>query len=401
MDRVRHPRLSAAEKAELWRRWKRGESVSAIGRALGRIQGTGYHAVSVRGGVPPAPRRRSRWALTLAEREAISRGVACQWSFRRIGAQLGRAPSTVSREVRRPKPCRLATVPRLRTLVAAKLAAAWFPQQIAGWLRRPFPSDPGLHVSHETIYLRLFVQSRGVLRRELRTHLCQRRRMRRAKRAHPTGQRRGQIVDAVSIRERPAAAEDRAVPGQWEGDLLCGARNSHIATLVERHARFVLLVRLAGKDTRTVVQALTTAVRALPTGLMASSPGIGAWNSPATNGSRSPHTSRSTSAIRKAPGRGARTRTPTACCDSTCRAARTSPRIRKRTWTPLRNGSTPAHAKPSDMRRPRIDWPLLLHRPVELAGATPRTPRAAAAGARMCAPWQAILQQPAVLYCSL
>ena len=270
MDRVRHPRLSAAEKAELWRRWKRGESVSAIGRALGRIQGTGYHAVSVRGGVPPAPRRRSRWALTLAEREAISRGVACQWSFRRIGAQLGRAPSTVSREARRPKLCRLATVPRLRTLVAAKLAAAWFPQQIAGWLRRPFPSDPGLHVSHETIYLRLFVQSRGVLRRELRTHLCQRRRMRRAKRAHPTGQRRGQIVDAVSIRERPAAAEDRAVPGQWEGDLLCGARNSHIATLVERHARFVLLVRLAGKDTRTVVQALTTAVRALPTGLMAS-----------------------------------------------------------------------------------------------------------------------------------
>ena len=270
MDRVRHPRLSAAEKAELWRRWKRGESVSAIGRALGRIQGTGYHAVSVRGGVPPAPRRRSRWALTLAEREAISRGVACQWSFRRIGAQLGRAPSTVSRQARRPKPCRLATVPRLRTLVAAKLAAAWFPQQIAGWLRRPFPSDPGLHVSHETIYLRLFVQSRGVLRRELRTHLCQRRRMRRAKRAHSTGQRRGQIVDAVSIRERPAAAEDRAVPGQWEGDLLCGARNSHIATLVERHARFVLLVRLAGKDTRTVVQALPTAVRALPTGLMAS-----------------------------------------------------------------------------------------------------------------------------------
>jgi len=245
MDRVRHPRLSAAEKAELWRRWKRGESVSAIGRALGRIQGTGYHAVSVRGGVPPAP------------------ADACAW-----------------RQARRPKPCRLATVPRLRTLVAAKLAAAWFPQQIAGWLRRPFPSDPGLHVSHETIYLRLFVQSRGVLRRELRTHLCQRRRMRRAKRAHSTGQRRGQIVDAVSIRERPAAAEDRAVPGQWEGDLLCGARNSHIATLVERHARFVLLVRLAGKDTRTVVQALPTAVRALPTGLMASSPGIGAWTRP-------------------------------------------------------------------------------------------------------------------------
>ena len=213
-------------------------------------------------------------------------------SLRAISAGLGRAPSTISREVqrhggraqyraaaadvctwyraRRPKPCRLATSAALRALVAAKLAADWSPQQIAGWLKQTFPDHPHLQVSHETIYVSLFVQSRGVLKKELFTHLRRRRRMRQARQATTAGQARGRIIDAVSIRERPAEAADRAVPGHWEGDLLSGARNSHIATLVERRSRVVLLVRLPGKDTVRVVRALSRAVRALPAGLMAS-----------------------------------------------------------------------------------------------------------------------------------
>ena len=234
MVRVRRPRMSASEKAELWKRWKRGESLSDIGRALGRIPGAVHHVVSARGGVPPPFRIRARRSLTLAEREEISRGLARSCSLRQIGSSLGRAPSTISREVRRngglqqyrasladtrawsrtrrPKPCRLALSSSLRALVAEKLAADWSPQQISEWLKRTFPKDPGLHVSHETIYLSLFVQSRGVLKKALIAHLRLRRRMRRSKHASTAGQCRGQIIDAVSIRERPAEAADRAVP---------------------------------------------------------------------------------------------------------------------------------------------------------------------------------------------
>ena len=201
MDRVRRSRMSSAEKADVWKRWKRGESVTELGRALGRIQSSVHYLVWVHGGVPPPARTRSRHALTLAEREVISRGLASHHSIRQIGRQLGRAPSTVSREVRRhggrrryratpadvrawqyarrPKPCRLATSPRLRRLVAGKLASDWSPPQIAGWLKRTFPSDPRLHVSHDTIYLSLFVQSRGVLQQALLSHLRRRRRPRR------------------------------------------------------------------------------------------------------------------------------------------------------------------------------------------------------------------------------
>lgn len=290
MERVRRPRISAAEKAEVWQRWKCGESLSDIGRALERVPGAIFHVLAARGGVAPPPRTRSRRALTLTEREEISRGLARGCSLRGISAGLGRAPSTISREVqrhggqaryraavadartwhraRRPKPCRLATSARLRSLVASKLAADWSPEQIAGWLKQTFPGHPHMQVSHETIYVSLFVQSRGVLKKALIAHLRRRRRMRRSKRAGP--QRAGGIIDAVSIRDRPAEAEDRAVPGHWEGDMLSGARNSHIATLVERHSRFVLLVRLLGKDTATVVEALSQAVQALPEGLMAS-----------------------------------------------------------------------------------------------------------------------------------
>jgi IS30 family transposase len=289
MERVCRPSMSSAERAEVWRRWKRGESVSDIGRALGRFRKQVHRVVAAHGGVPPRARTRARCALTLAEREEISRGLANDCSLRGIAGRLGRAPSTVSREVRRhggrtryraaaadgrawdrarrPKRCRLAIDPTLCRLVAEKLADDWSPQRISGWLARTFPGDPRLHVSHETIYLSLFVQTRGVLKKALIAHLRRRRRMRRSKLATTAGQQR---IDAVSIRERPAEAEDRAVPGHWEGDLLSGARNSHIATLVERQSRFVLLVRLAGKDTTSVVAALSQAIRALPAGLMVS-----------------------------------------------------------------------------------------------------------------------------------
>ena len=289
MVRRRRQRLSAAEKSELWRRWRQGESLQTIGRALGWVTKCMHYVVAGTGGVPPPPRRRSRLSLTNAEREEISRGLANGASFRAVSRGLGRAASTVSREVRRhggrrryrasvadarawassrrPKVCRLATRPALREAVAAKLALEWAPQQIAGWLRHPYPDDPEMHVSHETIYLSLFVQSRGVLKKALVAHLRQRRTYRRPKGAapHPGGH----IVDAVSIRERPATADDRAVPGHWEGDLLVGARHSHVATLVERRSRYVCLIRLAGRDTQTVVRALTQHVRRLPKGLMA------------------------------------------------------------------------------------------------------------------------------------
>ena len=291
MPRVRR-RLSWAQKAELWRRWRDGQSLSDIGRALERAPASVFQIVAAHGGIVPAPRRRSARVLRADEREDISRALARGESLRQIGRQLGRAASTISREVqrhggraryraaiadrrawslsRRPKRCRLAMHPRLRTLVAGKLARHWSPQQIAGWLRHTFPSDPTRQVSHETIYRTLFVQSRGVLKRELLAHLRRRRTFRRSKHATTAGQHRGQIIDAISIRERPPEVEDRAVPGHWEGDLLTGARNSHIATLVERQSRYVILVRITGKDTQTVVRALTRRVRRLPQGLMAS-----------------------------------------------------------------------------------------------------------------------------------
>jgi len=292
MQRVRRSRMTVSDKAAIWDRWKRGESLSEIGRAIGRIPGAVFHVVRARGGIPPAPRCRSSQALTVGEREEISRGLATGVSFRQIGARLGRPTSTVSREVGRhggrrwyraavadadawdralrPQLCRLAQHPSLRAQVAEKLDADWSPQQISGWLKRTHPKDPDMQVSHETIYLSLFVQSRGVLKKALIRHLRRRKTMRRSQHATTAGQTRGQIIDAVSIRERPACIEDRAIPGHWEGDLLAGKSNSHIATLVERQSRFVMLVRLPGKDTSNVVRALTRRVRALPQGLMSS-----------------------------------------------------------------------------------------------------------------------------------
>jgi IS30 family transposase len=287
----RRREYSAEERRELWARWKRGESVSDIGRALDRAPATIHHTIRHYGGVPPAERRRGRLALTLREREEISRGVAAGDSARRIAARLGRSPSTVTRELerhggrgsyraaeadrrawertRRPQRCKLSRNPALRDLVAAKLEQEWSPAQIAGWLKVEFPEDQTMRVSHETIYLTLFVQARGALKRELVAHLRRSRSFRRPRtRLGNRGQ--GQIVDAISIRERPAEAADRALPGHWEGDLLAGAANSHVATLVERHSRFLLLVAVDGKDTRSVTDALTRQILRLPQQLRAS-----------------------------------------------------------------------------------------------------------------------------------
>jgi IS30 family transposase len=280
------PRFTASQRAELWERWRAGQCVADIARALERRNKSGvYRVLALNGGIAPAPRGRAPVALRLEEREEISRGMAASWSIRRIARGLGRSPSTVSREVRRnggcgayraseadtrawaralrPKRCRLATHARLRWRVAEKLALDWSPEQISGWLKRDFPAEQGMQVSHETIYRSLFVQARAVLKKELMAHLRTARQMRQAK-SGTAKNGLGQIVDAVSIRERPAEVEDRAVPGHWEGDLLAGANNTHIATLVERRTRFVMLIKVAGKDTASVVAALSKHVRTLP-----------------------------------------------------------------------------------------------------------------------------------------
>lgn len=290
---VRRRWMTWSERNELWRRWRAGDSLVDIAKALERERTRLGVIVAAEGGIAPAPRRRSRLALTLIEREEISRGLARRESVRRIGQRLRRAPSTISREVRRhggraayraqradrrawartrrPKRCHLATRARLRRVIAAKLACQWSPQQIAGWLRVTFPSDPDMQVSHETIYHSLFVHSRGVLQRELVHHLRRHRAIRHARAAHRVGHHPGQIVGAVSIRARPAEAADRAVPGHWEGDLLMGARrSSQVATLVERQSRYVVLVRVPKADTRTVVRALAKRVHHLPRGLVKS-----------------------------------------------------------------------------------------------------------------------------------
>ena len=278
--------FTAAEKTELWDRWQRGESLKAIGRAFGKPSSSIYFQLAPHGGIRPSPRQRSRLALTLSEREEISRGIAAHRSCRSMARLLGRSASTVSRELgrnggydryraaladerawaraRRPKRCKLANSPRLRQAVASKLRLNWSPEQISGWLNRAHPDDEYYAVSHETIYRSLFVQTRGVLKKELLGHLRSKRTIRRSQRTDPNGDRRGQIKDLVSIRERPAAVEDRAVPGHWEGDLLSGSRNSYIATLVERHTRYVMLAKVANKDTQTVVSALIKQAKTLP-----------------------------------------------------------------------------------------------------------------------------------------
>ncbi len=274
------------DKAEMWDRWQKGESLNSIARHFGRGHSSIQGILARTGGIRPPQRKRSQRALTLAEREEISRGVIAGQSLRSIAASLGRAASTVSREIsrnggrrhyrankaeqaawdraHRRKTCKLANNRALARIVAKKLQLQWAPRQIAGWLKRHYPGDENMQVSHETIYRTLFIQARGALKKELLKHLRRTRAMRRSRHHTQKGPNHGQIVDAVSIRERPAEVEDRAVPGHWEGDLLCGTKDSQIATLVERHSRYVMLVRVPSKDSTTVVDALIKQAHKLP-----------------------------------------------------------------------------------------------------------------------------------------
>jgi len=283
MTQVNRAGLSAAQKTEVWSRWKAGQSLHKIGRAFGKGHSSIRFLLLQHGGIVPAARRRSLLTLTLAEREDISRGIASGSSIRKIAQLLDRAASTVSREVARhggrpdyraneadaqawksalrPKPCLLAIHEKLQKIVASKLILDWSPEQISGWLKTQYPNDESMRVSHETIYRSLFIQARGVLKKDLVGHLRSKRRIRRSQHSRVSGQSRGQIIDAISIRERPAEIEDRAVPGHWEGDLLSGSGNSHIVTLVERHSRFTTLIRVPSKDTAVVVAALTRHAR--------------------------------------------------------------------------------------------------------------------------------------------
>ena len=281
--------LSFTERADMWSRWKAGYHVSEIARAFGRDHSSIRKLLLQQGGISPRLRTRALLALTLAEREDISRGIAAGDSGRAIAERIDRAASTVCREISRyggreayrasnadagawqsalrPKARLLSQNSKVRNLVASKLMLEWSPEQISGWLRDEFPDDESMRVSHETIYRSLFIQARGVLKRELIGHLRTKRSMRRPHRVATHHEMRGQIPDAVSIRERPAEAEDRAVPGHWEGDLISGSKNSHIVTLVERHSRFTALIKVSDKETATVVSALTKQIRRLPASL--------------------------------------------------------------------------------------------------------------------------------------
>jgi len=273
-------------KSEIWKKYKQGESLRSIGRSINRPSVSIYGQLAPTGGIRPPERKRSRLALSLAEREEISRGIVVGLSMRAIASQLGRSPSTISREIkrnggkssyratqadqnawdqaRRPKLCKLAHNRALAGIVESKLKILWSPEQIAGWLKREFPAEEHNQVSHETIYRSLFVQARGVLKKELQLYLRSKRTIRRSKQSSLKGAGLGGMPDAVSIRERPATVEDRAVPGHWEGDLIEGPNRTCIATLVERHSRYVMLAKLANKKTETVVSALIEQAKKLP-----------------------------------------------------------------------------------------------------------------------------------------
>ena len=281
--------ITDAQRKELWRLYKAGETILGIGRALGQRPTNIHRVLQASGGIAPSQRSRSARVLGFGEREEISRGIAAGHTLRAMARRLNRAVSTVSQEVarhggrwryraaeadgaawesaRRPKAYLLAQNRDLQRIVAVKLKDDWSPQQIAGWLRDQYPGNPEMWVSHETIYRSLFVQARGALKKELIGHLRSKRRIRRSRHATDRGIGRGAIADAVSIRQRPADVEDRAVPGHWEGDLVEGSRGTYIATLVERRSRFVVLVKLSEKGTEAVVDALIKAVRKLPTAL--------------------------------------------------------------------------------------------------------------------------------------
>ena len=286
MKQRRRIYYSESQKALMWERWRKGESLQQIAQLFDRNHSSVQTVFARTGGIQPAQRRRSVLALTLAEREEISRCVATGQSLRSIAARLGRAPSTISREIQRnggqrcyraneadqvawdracrPKTCKLAENRALARIVAMKLQGLWSPEQIAGWLKLTYPEDESYHVSHETIYRSLYIQARGALNKELLQHLRRTRAMRRSRHYTQKSDDRRGIREPVSISERPATAEDRAVPGHWEGDLLFGNSTSLIATLVERHTRYVMLAKVDSKDTKTVIDALIKQAKKLP-----------------------------------------------------------------------------------------------------------------------------------------
>ena len=286
MKRRTRTHYTDAQKALMWERWKEGWTLHQIAQLFNRAHTSVQNILSRTGGIRPPLRRRCPRSLTLAEREEISRGLAEGRSVRSVALQLGRAPSTVSREIKRnggssdyrateaddaawdralrPKRCKLVEDRDLARVVTDKLRLLWSPEQIAGWLKHTYPSDETWHVSHETIYRSLFIQTRGALKKELLQYLRRTRGMRRSRHYTQKTDNHGQILGTVSISERPASAEDRAVPGHWEGDLVFGSNNSQIATLVERQTRYLMLVKVGAKDTETVVTALIKNARKLP-----------------------------------------------------------------------------------------------------------------------------------------
>ena len=273
----------------IWNRYKAGDSVKSIARSFDRPSSSIHGYLSRTGGIRPSERRRAPRCLSLGEREEISRGLVAGLTIRAIAADLGRAPSTISREInrnggpdsyratradqgawdraRRPKPCKLVLNRPLSRRIAAKLKRKWSPQQIAGWLKREYPGDDWNQVSHETIYRSLFIQARGALKKELQQYLRSKRHIRRSRTSTLKDDGLGGIPGAVSIRERPAEVEDRAVPGHWEGDLIEGSNKTCVATLVERHSRYVMLAKIDRKDAETVIDALIKQARKLPTEL--------------------------------------------------------------------------------------------------------------------------------------
>jgi len=280
---------SEEQKVLMWDRWQKGESLGSIAKLFDRSHSSIQRILAQTGGIRPAQRKRSCRSLTLPEREEISRGVVAGRSFRSIAVSLARSPSTISREIRRngglrspraskadqaawdrarrPKRCKLGKNRVLARRVAQKLQLEWSPEQIAGWLKRTYPGDENSQVSHETIYKSLFIQARGALKKELLGYLRRTRGMRRSRHHTQKTADHGRITGTVSIRERPASAQDRAVPGHWEGDLLFGSHNSQIVTLVERHTRYVMLKRVPGRDTETVINALIQHAHKLPSEL--------------------------------------------------------------------------------------------------------------------------------------
>jgi IS30 family transposase len=271
----------------MWERYQQGTSLNDIARLFDRHHSSVCRIIAESGGIRPRDKHRAKAHLTLTEREEISRSISANLSIRAIANKLNRSPSTICREVnrnggykqyravnadeaaweraKRPKTCKLATNKELAVFVARKLKCAWSPQQIAGWLRRQHPSDDSFQVSHETIYKTLYIQTRGALKKELQRCLRSKRIMRYSRHATLKNKGLGKISDGLTISERPESVEKRLVPGHWEGDLIKGCNNSYIATLVERHSRYVMLVRVDDSKTKTVIKALIKNAKKLPT----------------------------------------------------------------------------------------------------------------------------------------